>query len=174
MPHTRCSVCTSPDRDAIDQEIIRGGSYRAIGDAHGLGRMSVQRHAVSHLPKTLVRAAGVAEVARADGLLGEVQALQARASALLASAERVVRSAERTRDQRTILRGVASAATTIRELRGLTELLGRLAGELRSESVTLVVSPQWIEVKTVILAALTPHPQALRAVEAALGKVRDV
>lgn len=155
MPRTTCTVCTSPDRDAIDAEIIRGGSFRAIAEAHGLGRMSVQRHAASHLPKTLVKAHEAATVARADDLLGQVRQLQDRALGIL-------RRAERKGDLR-------SASGAIREARGLIELLGKLAGELQSgTTINLIAAPQWVQLRGAILLAVAPFPEAREAIVKAL------
>lgn len=155
MTRTTCTVCTSPDRDAIDAEIIRGGSYRTIAEAHGLGRMSVQRHATSHLPATLTRAHEAHEVARADDLLGQVRQLQDRALGIL-------RRAERKGDLR-------SASGAIREARGLIELLGKLAGELQSgTTINLIAAPQWVQLRGAILLAVAPFPEAREAIVKAL------
>ncbi len=155
MPRPLCSVCQHADRDAIDTEIIRGGSYRVIAEAHGLGRMSVQRHAAAHVPKTLARAHEAHEAARADDLLGQVRALQDRALGIL-------RRAERKGDLR-------SASGAIREARGLIELLGKLAGELQSGvTINVAVLPEWQALRGRILVAVEPFPEAKQAIVRAL------
>jgi transposase-like protein len=155
MPRTKCRVCTSPDREAIDQAIIRGGSYRTIAEEYGLGRMSIQRHAASHLPATLARAHEAHEVARADDLLAQVRQLQDRALGIL-------RRAERKGDLR-------SASGAIREARGLIELLGKLAGQLQDGvTVNVALLPEWTALRGRILVALEPHPEAREAVIKAL------
>lgn len=155
MARTHCTVCTSPDRDAIDREIIAGRPYRTIAEHFNLGRMSVARHAGSHLPKTLSRAHEAHEVARADDLLGQVRELQGRALGIL-------RRAERKGDLR-------SASGAIREARGLIELLGKLAGQLQDGVIVSVVTlPEWVALRGRILGALEPYAEARQAVVQAL------
>jgi len=125
--------------------------YRVSNDA-------VSRHKANHLPTKLVLAEKAAEVAEAGDLLGQVQDLQARTLAIL-------EAAEASREHRTAL-------GAIREARSNLELLAKLLGELDERPVVnVLVSPQWLELRTLIIAALERHPQAresvLRAVEGA-------
>ena len=67
-----------------------------------------------------------------------------------------------------------AATGAIREARGCLELLGKLAGELQQEGQTInvIVSPQWVELRTTIIEALEPHPDAKSTVLRALqGKL---
>src|SRR5918998_159300 len=62
-----------------------------------------------------------------------------------------------------------TALGAIREARGNLELLARLLGELDERpTVNLSISPEWLELRAVIVTALEPHPEALRAVVGAL------
>jgi hypothetical protein len=98
-----------------------------------------------------------AEVAEADNLLEQVRGLQGRAYAIL-------EKAEETGELRTAL-------GAIREARGNLELLAKLLGELDERPVVnLNVSPEWLELRAVIVGALEPHPQALSAVVGALSE----
>ena len=98
------------------------------------------------------------EVAQADSLLDQVRDLQARA-------HRILDKAERAGDLRTAL-------GAIREAHGNLELLARLLGELNEQPVVnLNLSPEWLELRAVIVTALEPHPEAkesvLRAIKSA-------
>src|SRR5215204_4092102 len=65
----------------------------------------------------------------------------------------------------------ARADDLLDQVRNL-ELLGKLAGELDERPVVnLNVSPEWLELRTVIVGALEPHPAAHRAVLRALESV---
>ena len=66
-----------------------------------------------------------------------------------------------------------AATGAIREARGCLELLGKLAGELKEgQTVNVIVSPQWVELRTTIIKALEPHPDAKSTVLRALqGKL---
>jgi hypothetical protein len=102
-----------------------------------------------------LKAREVEEVAQADDLLDQVRHLQAHALDIL---ER----AEKSGDLRTALAAISQA-------RGNLELLGKLAGELDERPVVnLNISPEWLELRTVIVGALEPHPTAHRAVLRAL------
>jgi hypothetical protein len=96
------------------------------------------------------------EVAEADDLLGQVQDLQARTLAIL-------EAAEGSNQHRTAL-------SAIREARSNLELLAKLLGELDERPVVnLNVSPEWLELRAVIVGALEPYHEArgavLRAIE---------
>ncbi len=154
MPRS-CSVCTHPDRRQIDGAIVEGVSHRDVARQFGLGRNAIDNHAERHLPATLTRSAEVAEVIHADDLLTEVRARERRADDL-------GRQAERAGDLRTALQA-------LREWRGLAEFRAKVAGELDERAViNVMMSPQWIEVRRVLIDALQDHPAARVAVAAAL------
>ena len=154
MPR-KCTVCAHPEREAIDAALVAGDSYRRIAAQFALSATSLRRHKKNHLPEALARAQDAHEVAQADDLLAQVRELQERALAILTKAER---SGE-----------LRVALTAIREARGCIELLGKLAGELQQEgTVNIVLAPEWLALRTTILAALAPHPDARLAVARAL------
>src|SRR5215213_1956498 len=157
MPR-RCTVCDHPERHGIDETLVTGAPYRSVAQQFELSESAVFRHKTEHLPAHLLKAKEVEEAARADGLLDQVRNLQAHALDIL---ER----AEKGGDLRTALAAISQA-------RGNLELLGKLAGELDERPVVnLNVSPEWLELRTVIVGALEPHPAAHRAVLRALESV---
>jgi hypothetical protein len=118
------------------------------------------RHKAEHVPATLAKAQEAQEVARADDLLADVRALQARTLAILNAAE----ASEQHR----------TALSAIREARSNLELLAKLLGELDERpTVNLVLSPEWLELRAVVVGALEPHPDARGAVLKALGGAGD-
>ena len=52
----RCSICTHPNRDRIDQELADGAKYRDVARRHTITLAAVGRHADRHLPLHLARA----------------------------------------------------------------------------------------------------------------------
>jgi hypothetical protein len=155
----RCTVCSHAQVAAVDRALIAGRPIRGIARTFGLGEDAVARHR-AHLPRTLVKAHGVAEALRADELLAEATALQAKAWQLL-------HAAEAQDDARTAL-------AAVREIRGCLELLARLLGELRDQPlVTLVANPEWLAVRGTVLDALTPYPEARTAVAGRLLALGD-
>ena len=151
----RCSICDHPQSEAIDAAVIAGASYRDIAAWHGVTTSSLSRHVRGHLIKTLAAARNAEVVANGDDLLAQVASLSRQA-------QRIKDKAEREGDLKTALAG-------IRELCRLIELLAKLRGELDERPVVnVLVSPQWIEVRAVLLEALSSFPQARAAAAAAL------
>ena len=107
-----------------------------------------------------MKAKEIEEATRADDLLDQVRHLQGHALDILERAEKAG-------DLRTALAAISQA-------RGNLELLGKLAGELDERPVVnLNVSPEWLELRAVIVGALEPHPAAHGAVLRALEGVSD-
>jgi hypothetical protein len=155
MPRS-CTVCEHPEREAIDRALVGGASNRSVASLYDVSEAAVRRHKANHLPAKLVMAQKASEVAQAESLLAQVQDLQARTLAIL-------ETAEETRQHRTAL-------AAIREARSNLELLAKLLGELDERSVVnLRVSPEWLELRAVIVGALEPYSEARLAVLRAIG-----
>ena len=157
MPR-RCTVCDHPGRHGIDEVLVSGAPYRSVAKRFELSESAVYRHKVEHLPDNLLKAREAEEAARADDLLEQVRHLQAHALNILERAEKVG--------------DLSTALAAISQARGNLELLGKLAGELDERpQVNVLVSPEWLELRAVIIGALSPHPGAreavLRAIEGA-------
>jgi hypothetical protein len=157
MPR-RCTACDHLERHSIDEALVSGAPYRSVAKQFELSESAVYRHKTEHLPAQLLKAKEVEEAARADDLLVQVRNLQTHALDILERAEKAG-------DLRTALAAISQA-------RGNLELLGKLAGELDERPVVnLNVSPEWLELRTVIVGALEPHPAAHTAVLKALQRV---
>ena len=154
MPRS-CTVCTHEARAEIERALVAGEAFRHIAARFDTSTGALQRHKADHLPVKLVKAQEAEEVAHADDLLKQVRDLQGRALAILDKA-----------DEAGELR---TALAAIREARGNLELLAKLLGELDERPVVnLTVSPEWLELRAVIVGALEPHPLARGAVLRAL------
>jgi hypothetical protein len=154
MPRS-CTICEHPEREAIDQALVGDASNRSVASLYDVSEAAVRRHKGNHLPAKLVMAQAAEEVAQADTLLEQVRNLQSRTLAIL-------EAAEETKQHRTAL-------GAIREARSNLELLAKLLGELDERpTVNILVSSEWLELRAVIVTALEPHPEALRAVVGAL------
>jgi hypothetical protein len=131
---------------------------RNIAERYSVSKTALHRHKESHLPADLVKAREAREIAKADSLLDQVIELRDKALSILAKAEQAG-------DLRTALQGV-------REAKGCLELLAKLQGELAQEgTVNITISPQWLSLRTVILQALEPYPEARLKLAAALREV---
>ena len=154
MPR-RCTICHHPDRDDIDQALVRREPFRHIAARFEVSTSALVRHSDDHLPATLLQAHRAADVAHANNILGEVLDLRDHALEILDKAEKVD--------------DLRVACSAIREARGCLELLGKLAGRLQDgPTINVFMSPEWLTIQTAILQALEPHPDARQAVVLAL------
>src|SRR5215217_2231398 len=159
MPRS-CTVCEHPEREAIDEALVGGASNRSVASLYDVSEAAARRHKSNHLPGKLVMAQAAEEVAQADDLLAQVRGLQAKALGILSKAEEAGE--------------LRTALSAIREARGNLELLAKLLGELDERpQVNLLVSPEWLELRAVIVGALEPYSDARGAVLKAIEGVSN-
>jgi hypothetical protein len=155
-----CTICNHPNLSQINKRLIKGIALRSIADRWEVSKTSLIRHKTKHLPASLVAARQAKEIASADNLLSNVCKLQRRA-------ERILRKAESAGDHRTAL-------AAIREVRSTIELLAKLLGELREgTNVNILITPEYQRMRTNVIEALEPYPDARLAVASALRKTQD-
>ena len=147
-----CSVCTHPERAAIDRALVGGEAPFALARRYSsLSEPALRRHKGDHLPATLAQAHEAGEVARADDLLGQVRGLQETTLGILKTAEEAGK--------------LTVALGAIREARSNLELLAKLLGEIddRPQVAILVTSPEWLALRARLVTALLPYPEARAA-----------
>ena len=154
MPHT-CTLCRHPERAVIEGELLAGQPLRNIAEQSGTSPQSLLRHR-DHVPQHLAKAHEAEQVAAADDLLAKVQGLEV-------DARRIAKAAEDSADLRTALAG-------IRELTRIVELVAKMRGEFQEGStVNVTVAPEWLALRSRVLDALAPYPEARKAVVEALS-----
>jgi hypothetical protein len=157
MPRS-CTICAHRDVRRINAAIVESMPNRRIATQYGISEAAVRRHKAEHLPRRMVKAKEAKSVLDADQLLTQAQSLYAKAVALL-------RQAEQDGDVRTALAGIGQA-------RQCLELLMEATGKLdRTPRVNVLISPEWIAVRTAIMDALSRHPEARQDVVQALARV---
>jgi hypothetical protein len=151
-----CTVCAHPLRHEIDKALVGGSaSFRNIAERWGLSTTSVFRHRTTCLPATLVKAQEAEDVRQA---LDVVQQLRHINSAAL----RVLQDAKAAGNGDLVLKAVDRVMKQV-------EVQARLLGDLDDRpQVNVLVSPEWLQLRTTILAALQPYPEARVAVAGAL------
>jgi hypothetical protein len=158
----RCTICSHAEREAIEQALLAGQPFRAVAWFFGTSATALFRHKQDHLPVALLSAQGAAEIAHGDNLLEQVRTLQSKTHAILARAEAA--------GQLTV------ALQAVREARGCLELLAKLLGELsQGTTVNILLAPEWQRLRSTIIVALAPFPEARQAVLQALtGASREL
>ncbi len=159
MPR-KCTVCEHEKVEEINRLLLKGVPLRDLAGRYSVSKTALHRHKKSHLPAELTKAREAQDVTKADSLLDQVIELRNKALSILAKAEQAG-------DLRTALQGV-------REAKGCLELLARLQGELQERTtVNVLVNPQWITLRTVILKALDGYPEARHTVAQVLREVES-
>ena len=155
-----CTICRHEDRAEVERALVQREPYRHIATRYDVSTGALQRHAREHLPELLAKAHEAEQAARADELLMDVRRLQEKTLLTL-------QHAEASGEWSVLLRAV-------REARENIELLARLRGELDMRPViNLVLSPEWLELRALIVGALEPHPEAREAVVHAIAPRED-
>jgi hypothetical protein len=148
-----CSVCASPQREAIELELLAGTPLRHIAESYRVNRRGLGVHRDEHLPATMSQAHRAAEVAHADTLLERLEALEQYVVGILAAAangtHEPIAGPFAPQQIPSTAGGVVLPHTALqaaREYRGVLELYGRLAGQLDDGSTAEVIvtfSPEW-------------------------------
>jgi hypothetical protein len=154
MPRN-CTICSHQDRQSIDQAIVEGETLRRIGAKWGVSVDALKRHK-KHLSQALVESARAEVVANADDLLAQIESLQQKTLYILAEAESKS-------NYQLALKAIAEARRNL-------ELLAELTHELdRSPKMNILLSPDWVRLRGLILEALSPYPEArLRVAQAVM------
>jgi hypothetical protein len=157
----KCSVCTHPDVNLINERMLTGVSVRAIAEEFDIGRMAVQRHRHNHLPHELVKSKKLQEMAAADDLVTRIESLYEKAIHLITIAEK---------DKK-----YQPAVSAIKEARSSLELLAKISGELKTgTTINLTYSPQWVNLRAVLVDTLHEYPEVCSKVVAALEEAEKV
>ena len=155
-----CTVCSHKDVDEINSLLLCSDSYRDIARQFGLSKDALSRHKESHIPELLSKSADLkAEVESTQGnqTLAEVRELKVTALEILAVAQGAG-------DLKTALMG-------IREARSCLELCMKAEGQIKDgPQITIVSNPEWVELRTLVINALEPYPEAREAVVHAIRK----
>lgn len=161
MPRT-CTVCDHDARPEIDRSLVEGEPFRHIAARFGTSTGALQRHKADHLPAALTKAQKVEEVADADALLSRLRFLNRETAAILKEARE-----EGSKDNELALKAIARVEKQI-------ELEGRLLDVLNDRpTVNILVSPEWLAIRSVVLGALAPHPEARASVSRRLLELGD-
>lgn len=150
-----CTICSHPDREQIDRDLALERKTQAeVARLVGCHRSSVSRHVKNHLLPTVGREVlGDPDLADLD-VVSELKGLYARIKRHLDRAEEA--------DNWRAIRAFHA------EARQDLEFLARLLGQLQETQVNILIMPQWVNVRTALVDALAPYPEARTAAARAL------
>jgi hypothetical protein len=139
----------------MEDAYLQGVPKTRIATNNGVTEQSLRRHLKEHLPELLAMAREAEQTQRGMGILDRIEDLQRRTLAILEATEGTEK------------KGVALAA--IREARANLELIGEVTKELdRKPTLNLHLNPEFIQVRTAIVQAVEPYPEARDALSRAM------
>lgn len=152
-----CTVCAHKDLKEINKLLICSGTYREITRKYGLSKDALSRHKENHMPELLLKSQDAKETLQADNLLDQIMYYES-------EARRYKELAESQGDLELALKSVDRALKCL-------DLFAKARGIISdAPQINVLVAPQWIELRTVIIQALEPFPRAREAVVHALNE----
>jgi hypothetical protein len=157
----KCSACHHPKLADLNREVVRGTPLNAVARQFGLSQSAVHRHARSHVSEKLRREIAVeltkgTAQAVADDLNGEAVEIKGGLARIVRELEAILNRAKGRGDD-------PLALVSLKELRATLLDLAQVYGSLKSEltvNVNLNDSPQWLQLRDVLLDVFERHPQA--------------
>jgi len=161
MPRV-CSICVHPKRKEIDRALTEmSDSNRRIASRYDVSERAIRDHKANHLKVRMLKAVEKreeADIRTAIDVVGQLKAINGAALSVL-------KSARDAKDGDLALKAIDRIQRQI-------ELQAKLIGELSDgDTVNVVISADWIEIRTAILVALQPYPDAAQAVAGRLAVI---
>lgn len=171
----QCTVCRSKHRHQIEIGLTHGVPARVLASRFGFARHdAILRHARAHLTPAMRAAILSAQkpsaidldalrTAESEGLLANLTAQRAR---LQIKADTALEWGD--------VKGSIAAESAILANLGMTgKLLGQLVQHHNVTHTNLLVSPDYLRLRSALIDALRPYPEAARAVGAALHRLES-
>lgn len=173
-PGRPCATCTSPDREAIEEALLAGETYRTLERRYAVSDSSIRHHALNCVPQIMAQAAH----RRADSECITAGAAKERCEAILTVLEGLVSKAETERGPECEACGrkgadVRTVAQVMREARQSVALLARITGELGPrKKLNVVGTDEWQRIEAKLVARLEKIPGALEALAELVAEER--
>jgi len=158
-----CTVCNHKDIEEINRRLINKEAYRDIAGQYKLSKSAVERHfngnpsknESGHIAELLSKSNDIKEIVSADSLLLKLQE-----EAVFVREMRD--SAKEGGDIELALKAVDRALKCI-------DLYAKVSGLIQEHpTINITLNAEWISLRTTIITALEPFPDAKRAVIDAL------
>jgi hypothetical protein len=142
-----CSICKDPRVEEINRMIGENEKLADIARKLAVSQDALERHSNRCIIKALIATPNTKEVITGDNLLDQLQ--EARTRAIAAGDTKIY----------------GPPSSYLSEIRQQIKLWAELEGRLASQpQITIINNPEWVELRTVIVQALDPFPQAKEAV----------
>jgi hypothetical protein len=162
-------VCGHPKLEEINKLLLDKPNFSALSHTFGIGRKSLKNHLSEHIPKELLKSRDAKEALQADNTFSEYQAAKARIETLQTRTYDLLAKAEVAENHNACVGYIREARGQEGELREQRKLLAELEGKISSQpQINITLNAEWIEVRTIMMTALDPYPDARLAVANAL------
>ena len=150
----KCSICDNPMVEGINTQILDNQKLAEISRKFAVSEDALQRHSDKCIVRSLAASPSTEEVINGDKLLDQLKEARQKAVDLL---DKAIDAAD------TKVYGAPSQY--LREIREQIKLWAELEGRLNSPpTVNITLNAEWIEIRTRIIKALDPFPEAKEAV----------
>ena len=155
-----CTVCSHELSHEINVALVNNTGNRRIASQYGLSEAAVRRHRADHIPGLLLKAYEAIERDDAEDLASELARVKEDVHRLKAKAE----------DEGDIRAALLGCDKAIKAL----ELQAKIEQLIQTQpTLNLTLNPEYIEMRTAILVALEPHPEAAESVSRAMLELED-
>lgn len=154
MPRV-CTICSHESRAEIDSAYVAGVSYRSIAKQFRCSESAMYRHISEHIAQAIKQSQAAKEEAQALNVVEQLRTINEVALAIM----REARSDKKN--------GMALFA--IDRVQKQLELQAKLLGDIDTPQVNIYLSPEWQAIRTALVQALLPFPDARIAVASVLA-----
>ena len=175
MPR-HCSICDHEKVEEIDKQLLNGETFQTISNNFDVSAQALQRHKASdHILDLLTKSADAKEATRADNVFAEYRKAEERIENLSKKTYDLLKKAESAKNHSACIGYIREARAQEGELREQRKLLAELEGRLQTQAqinvntqINILQSAEWIKLRSQILQAIEPYPEAKRALISSL------
>ncbi len=158
-----CTICEDSRHDEIDRRCRIEKNIEKIATEFSISSQALRRHInKNHHIRDVTAIPTTAELSKTEDVLKEICTLHAEAKDLK-------QQAISENDLKTALLAIDKSLRCM-------ELLAKIQGQIQEQNINIyqqniiINHPEWIELRTLILTALEPYPEAREAVVSAIRK----
>lgn len=173
MPNA-CTVCAHEHRHTIEVGLANKVSAQTLGKKYGLSRDAILRHARNHLTPQM-RAAILTAQAPAAIDLEQLRKTESEGllSQLVTQRARLEQHTDKAAADGDLKAVAALEGQVLKNLALVGKLLGQFAQIHDVRHTNLLVSPDYLKLRALLVDTLRPFPEAARAVAAALHRMES-
>ena len=160
-----CSICGHPKLEEINKQLLDKPNFRAISRQFDVGRKPLENHLSNHISNELLKSEDAKEALKADNTFAEYQKARTRIETLQTRTYDLLTKAESAENHNACIGYIREARGQEGELREQRKLLAELEGKLATQpQINITLNAEWISLRTTIITALEPFPDAKEAV----------